>query len=217
MPRATLTRKQARFVELYLAGGGNAAEAYRQAYSSAAPSRSVAREGHRLLKHPKIVPFLAAAEAKARAAQVDAANRYAVSRERNVAELARMAYANIEDYTRQVGEERLIDLSGATRDQLAALQEITVEDYLDGRGKDARQVRRTKIKLGDKQGAIERLNKMFGWVVDKSEVGQPGDFAKMTDEQLDAEMVVYLVDLGISEPQARALLEAKRNAREPTQ
>jgi phage terminase small subunit len=76
MPRATLTRKQARFVELYLAGG-NAAEAYRQAYSNAAPSRSVAREGRRLLKHPKIVPFLTAAEAKARAAQVEAANRYA--------------------------------------------------------------------------------------------------------------------------------------------
>jgi hypothetical protein len=57
----------------------------------------VAREGHRLLKHPKIVPFLATAEAKARAAQVEAANRYAVSRERNVAELARMAYATIKD------------------------------------------------------------------------------------------------------------------------
>src|ERR1700738_2037138 len=147
MPRTTLTRKQAHFVELYLAEG-NAAEAYRQAYSSAAPSRSVAREGHRLLKHPKIAPFLAEAEVRARAVLVEAANRYAVSRERNVAELARMAYANLEDFTRQVGKERVIDLSGATRDQLAALQEITVEDYLDGRGKDARQVRRTKIKLG---------------------------------------------------------------------
>lgn len=208
MPRATLTRKQARFVELYLAEG-NAAEAYRQAYSSAAPSRLVAREGHRLLKHPKIAPFLAAAEAKARAAQVEAANRYAASRERNVAELARMAYANIEDYTRQVGEERVIDLSGATRDQLAALQEITVEDYLDGRGKDARQVRRTKIKLADKQGAIERLNKMFGWIIDRSEVGRPGEFANLTDEQLDEKIIEYLTTLGMDERQARALLAAR--------
>src|SRR3984893_15140245 len=196
MPRATLTRKQARFVELYLAGG-NAAEAYRQAYSSAAPSRSVAREGHRLLKHPKIAPFLAEAEVRARAVLVEAANRYAVSRERNVAELARMAYANLEDFTRQVGEERVIDLSGATRDQLAALQEITVEDYLDGRGKDARQVRRTKIKLGDKQGAIERLNKRFGWIIDKSEIGRPGDFAKMSDEELEGEMLAYLIEAGM--------------------
>jgi hypothetical protein len=31
--------------------------------------------------------------------------------------------------------------------------------------------------LADKQGAIERLNKMFGWIVDKSEVGGPVEFA----------------------------------------
>jgi phage terminase small subunit len=216
MPKATLTRKQARFVELYLAGG-NAAEAYREAYSSAAPSRSVAREGHRLLKHPKIAPFLAEAEAKARAVLVEAANRYAVSRERNVAELARIAYANLEDFTRQVGEERMIDLSGATRDQLAALQEITVEDYLDGRGKDARQVRRTKIKLGDKQGAIERLNKMFGWIIDRNEVGKPGEFAKMSDEELEGEMLAYLIEAGMAEEQARAMLRQRKSAGEPTQ
>ena len=106
----------------------------------------------------------------------------------------------------------MIDLSGATRDQLAALQEITVEDYLDGRGKDARQVRRTKIKLADKQGAIERLNKMFGWIIDRSEVGRPGEFANLTDEQLDEKIVEYLVALGMSEQQARALLAARDGA-----
>jgi phage terminase small subunit len=79
----------------------------------------------------------------------------------------------------------VVDLSAATDDQLRATQEITVEDYLDGRGKDARQVRRTKIKLADKQSAIERLNKMFGWIIDRSEVGRPGEFANLTDEQLD--------------------------------
>jgi len=208
MPRATLTRKQAHFVELYLAGG-NAAKAYREAYSSAAPSRSVAREGHRLLKHPKIAPFLAGAEVRARAALVEAANRYAVSRERNVAELARMAYASMKDYTRLVGSERVVDLSEATDDQLRALQEITVEDYLDGRGKDARQVRRTKIKLADKQAAIERLNKMFGWIIDRSEVGRPGEFANLTDEQLDEKIMEHLVEMGMSEQQARALLAAR--------
>jgi hypothetical protein len=172
----------------------------------------VAREGHRLLEHPKIAPFLAEAEVRARAVLVEAANRYAVSRERNVAELARIAYANLEDFTRQVGEERVIDLSGATRDQLAALQEIAVEDYLDGRGKDARQVRRTKIKLADKQGAIERLNKMFGWVVDKSEVGRPGEFAHLTDEQLEQALVDQMVGRGMEDGQARALLATRRGS-----
>jgi phage terminase small subunit len=120
-----------------------------------------------------------------------------------------MAYASMKDYTRLVGSERVVDLSEATDDQLRALQEITVEDYLDGRGKDARQVRRTKIKLADKQGAIERLNKMFGWITDRSEVGRPGEFANLTDEQLDEKIMEHLVEMGMSEQQARALLAAR--------
>ena len=120
-----------------------------------------------------------------------------------------MAYASMKDYTRLVGSERVVDLSEATDDQLRALQEITVEDYLDGRGKDARQVRRTKIKLADKQGAIERLNKMFGWIIDRSEVGRPGEFANLTDEQLDEKIMEHLVEMGMSEQQARALLTAR--------
>ncbi len=53
------------------------------------------------------------------------------------------------------------------------------------RGENAWQVRRSKIKLADKQSAIERLNGMFGWITDRSEVGRPGEFANLTDEQLD--------------------------------
>jgi len=88
-------------------------------------------------------------------------------------------------------------------------EEITVEDYLNGRGEDARQVRRTKFKLSDRGIAIERLNKMFGWIVDRSEVGRPGEFANLTDEQLDEKIMEHLVEMGMSEQQARALLAAR--------
>ena len=138
---------------------------------------------------------------------------YAVSRERNVATLARQAYSNIKDFTRLVGSERVVDFSQATDDQLAAVQEITVEDYLDGRGEDARQVRRTRFRLSDRGLAIERLNKMFGWIIDKSEVGRPGEFANLSDEQLDEKIMEHLVEMGLSEQQARALLAA-RDAKE---
>jgi hypothetical protein len=42
---------------------------------------------------------------------------------------------------------------------------VTVEDFLDGRGDDAREVRRVKFKLHDKRAALNDLgrhHKLFG-------------------------------------------------------
>ena len=117
-----------------------------------------------------------------------------------------MAYANMDDYTRLVGGERVVDLTSATRDHLAAVQEITVEDFKDGRGEEARDVRKVRLKLADKQGAIERLNKMFGWIIDKTEVGQPGEFGGLADQELHGKLFEELRARGLTEAQARALL-----------
>jgi hypothetical protein len=203
-----LTPKQTKFVEVYLSNGRNGAAAYRRAYNTTMSPQRCAEEARKLIANPKISPRIGLAERRAEQAIERAIERYAVSRERNVAELARIAYANLKHYTRLVESERVIDLSEATDDQLAALQEITVDDYLVGRGKDARQVRRTKIKLADKQRAIERLNKMFGWNIDRAEVGRPGEFANLTDQQLDDAIMQHLIERGMSERQARALLKA---------
>jgi phage terminase small subunit len=207
-----LTPKQAKFVEVYLSNGRNGAAAYRRAYNTTMSPQRCAEEARKLITNPKISPRIGLAERRAEQAIERAIERYAVSRERNVAELARIAYANLKHYTRLVESERVIDLSEATDDQLAALQEITVDDYLVGRGKDARQVRRTKIKLADKGMAIERLNKMFGWNIGRSEVGRPGEFANLTDEQLDDAIMQHLIERGMSERQVRALLKAGRGA-----
>jgi hypothetical protein len=166
------------------------------------------------VRHPKIAPIIAEAEARSEAGIERAVEKYAVSRERNIAELARMAYANMADYTRKTpGGELVADFSEADRDALVAVQEIVVEDFVDGRGEDARDVRRVRFKLASKQGAIEQLNRMMGWIVDKSEVGKPGDFSHLTDEQLDQEIAKQLVAMGLSERQLRLLRRAGWNAR----
>jgi phage terminase small subunit len=204
-----LTPEQTKFVEIYLSNGRNGADAYRQAYKSAAAPQVCATRAYRLLHTKNILAIIERSEKRQEQAVERAVEKYAVSRERNVATLARLAYSNIKDFTRLVGSERVVDFSQATDDQLAAVQEITVEDYLDGRGEDARQVRRTKFKLSDRGLAIERLNKMFGWIIDRSEVGRPGEFANLTDEQLDEKIMEHLVEMGMSEQQARALLAAR--------
>src|SRR5947207_979145 len=65
--------------------------------------------------------------------------------------------------------------------------------------------------LCDKQAAIEKLNRMFGWVIDKSEIANPGDFAHLTDEEVDAVLMAELRARGLSERQARALLESDQS------
>ena len=61
-----------------------------------------------------------------------------------------MDYMKIDPAT---GDPRL-DWSDLTREQAAALTEVTVDDYVDGRGDTARDVRKVKFKLGDKRAAL---------------------------------------------------------------
>jgi hypothetical protein len=56
-----------------------------------------------------------------------------------------------------------------SRDQAAALAEITVETFMVGRGKVARDVRRVKFKLADKLGALNQLARHHKLLTDKHE------------------------------------------------
>jgi hypothetical protein len=46
------------------------------------------------------------------------------------------------------------DMAAAIEKAMAALSEVTVEDFADGRGEDVRAVRRVKFKLYDKRAAL---------------------------------------------------------------
>jgi phage terminase small subunit len=54
--------------------------------------------------------------------------------------LALLGFANMQDYMRaNEGGDPYLDFSSLSRDQAAALQEVTVERYMEGRGEDARE------------------------------------------------------------------------------
>lgn len=93
-----------------------------------------------------------------------------ISAEKVLGELAKMAFSNMQDYIRIQNGEAYIDLSTLTREQAAAIQEITSEVYTEGRGEDARDIKRTKFKLAEKRGALELLGKHLKLFTDKSEI-----------------------------------------------
>lgn len=99
-----------------------------------------------------------------------AAERAEVNVARILEELSKLGFANMQDYMRVgLDGDPTLDFSKLTRDQAAALVEVTVEDFTDGRGDNARDVRRVKFKLADKRAALVDMGKHLGMFVDKHE------------------------------------------------
>jgi phage terminase small subunit len=151
-----LTPKQEKFCLVYLEAG-NASEAYRQAYQAGRLSEAaLAVEASRLLDHPKIT--LRLAELRLAAQQ-----RNDITVDKIIRELALIGFSNMLDYvTPQADGTVFVDLSKLTRAQAAAIGEVTVEEYMEGRGEDARPVKRVKFKLSDKRAALVDLGKHLG-------------------------------------------------------
>ena len=155
-----LTPKQERFVAEYLIDLNATQAAIRAGYSA----KTAGAVGHENLRKPEI--FKAVQEAmKAREQRTE------ITQDRVLQELAKLGFANMQDYMRITPEgEPVADLSQLSRDQAAAITEFTVEDFTDGRGEDARDVRRVKFKLADKRAALVDIGKHLGMFKDKVEL-----------------------------------------------
>ena len=125
----------------------------RAAIAAGYTEKTAASQSSTLLRNPKVIALL---EKFGRAAL----DRFEIKRERVLGELARLGFSNMADYiTIDDGGRASIDLSRLTRDQAAAIQEITVEETGEGKGKDRREVVRTKLKLANKRDALELLGR----------------------------------------------------------
>ena len=154
MPK--LTAKQERFVAEYLVDLNATQAAIRAGYSP----RTAKQMGTENLAKP----VLAAAIQKAMA---ERGKRTEIEADDVIRELAKIGFANMMDYTRVTDEgEMVVDLSKITREQAAAIGEMTVEDFMDGRGDDARAVRRVRFKLADKRAALVDLGRHFALFTD---------------------------------------------------
>ena len=147
-----LDPKWRRFAEEYIIDLNATQAAIRAGYSA----RTSKQQGSRLLTNVDLQEAVAELVRQR-------SERAKVTADQVVAELAKMGFANMMDYMR-IGDngDPFVDLSALTRDQAAGLVHFEVEDFKDGRGEDARDVRRVKIKLNDKVRPLIELGKHLG-------------------------------------------------------
>lgn len=169
-----------------IASGKSQGEAYTAAgYTTSTPETAWVG-GSKLVKNAKVAARIAELQT---AVHERAVEKTGITKARILAELAKIGFANMLDYVK-VGSDGdpYVDFSVLTREQAAAIGEVVVEDFKDGRGEDARDVRRVRFKLLDKKGALVDLGKELGMFVTRTEVGEPGDFANKTDDELQREI-----------------------------
>jgi len=161
---AKLTLKQQDFVRRWLADPErNQSRAYQAAFGCTEVTAPAAAS--RLLRKDPLI-----AEA-VQAGMAALGHRLDVNAERVLGELAKLAFANLADYiTVQADGTAYVDLNAVTRDQAAAIAELQVDEYVEGKGEGARNVKRVKIKLADKGVNLERLGRHLKLFTDKVEV-----------------------------------------------
>ncbi len=146
-----MTGKQKLFVAEYLTDLNATRAAIAAGYGPAVTVAAVA--GSKLLRNGKVVAEIAKVQQKR-------LGKLEITAEKVLQELALMGFANMIDYmTIEDGKLAEFDYSKLTREQAAAIQEITM-DTTGGSGDGERKlVLRTKFKLGDKRGSLELLGK----------------------------------------------------------
>ena len=146
-----LTPRRAEFVRQYIKSLNAAGAARAAGY---APS-SANTEGSRLLANADVQQAISEARAQL-------AEREQVTPERIVSELASIAFSDLGDYFRLDGKNASIDFSNHPIGATKALESITVDEYVEGRGDNAQNVRRIRVRLHDKRAALVDLAKTLG-------------------------------------------------------
>ena len=172
---ANLTPKQQRFVEEYLIDLNATQAAIRAGYSE----KTAYSVGHENLKKPEIQKAIQEAQNKL-------SERTEITQDMVLQELAKIGFSNMLDYmTITNGGDLVPDFSALTKDQAAAISEVTIEQYMEGRGEDAQEVKKIKFKLSDKRAALVDMGRHLGMFKDKIEHSGKIEISDISDDALD--------------------------------
>lgn len=164
-----LNLQQAKFLKEYLKSGNATDAAIRAGYSA----DSAAVTGARLLRKANI-----------QAAVQKSLNKLEISAENVLTELAKLAFSNMGDYVEpnEAGTQLVPNFKNLSREQMACIQEIKV-DETGGQGDGKRErVQRTTFKLADKGLNLERLGRHLKLFTDKIEVSAAEEIIRKLSE-----------------------------------
>ena len=166
MTMKKLRAKPHRFTEEYLIDLNATQAAIRAGYSP----KTARQQGQRLLTNASIMEAIQAAM-KERSARTD------ITQDRVMQELALIGFADMGDFVRinDLGNP-VLDLTAIPEDALRIVSEITQDEYVEGNGEGAREVKKTRIKLHPKIPALVSMGKHLGMFVEKRHpVGMDGE------------------------------------------
>lgn len=135
-------------------------------------SRGTARNAFMWLKVDGPKPHIAYA---VRAAVRARCNKLRVTPDMVIQELARIGFGNMNNYV-VLDEDNLprFDLTTLNDDTAAAIKTLTIDEYKEGRGDSAREIKRIKIELHDKKAPLVKLGEYLG-LFDKEAAAPPQD------------------------------------------
>lgn len=167
-----LSPRQQRFVEAYLV----ALNATQAAITAGYSKKTADVQGPRLLGNVGVAAAI-------RKAQHARSIRTEITADRVLRELALIGFANMQDYM-GVTTDGLpyVDLSKLTREQAAAIQEFTVDEYVEGRGEGAVAVRKVRFKLHSRCPALELLGKHLALFKERIEVETKGGLLVLPEQ-----------------------------------
>jgi phage terminase small subunit len=168
--RSELTPKQQRFVAEYLIDLNATQAAIRAGYSA----KTAEQQGCRLLRNARVSATIEEGQAKAK-------EQHAVTAERVIQELARIALVDLGRIYDEDGN--LLPIKDMPEDARRAIAGVEVDQLFEGRGDDREMVGVTKkVKLFDKPRALEMLGRHFGLFKDRVEhTGKDGGAIEFKD------------------------------------
>ena len=192
LPRVRFTPMQRLFIEAYLIHK-NATKA---AIAAGFSERSANNQGTRLMANDAI-----RGEIEARLASTF--DRYAITSDRIIRELALIGFGSIDDFIAVQDDGSLVvDFGTATREQMASLKSVEIDERtIDGA---APGVRKIKISMNDKRQALMDLAKIARLLpADRHEHSGPGGGSIAFDANVKEE---HKIDIEGMAPEEREQL-----------